>query len=133
MDWVPESSRRARVIPLYALLRALGSDGIQQIVHSNCRLARRMADRLRALDGVAVLNEVVLNQVLARFGDSDRVTRDVIRRVQADGTCWVGGAVWQDREVMRISVSNWSTTDEDIDRSAAAIARAFRASSPASS
>ena len=127
MDWVPESSRRSRVIPLYALCRSLGRDGIQRMVLRNCTLAQRMADTLRAEPGIAILNDVVLNQVLVRFGDSDRTTRDVIARVQADGTCWAGGAYWQGREVMRISVSNWSTTEDDIDRSAEAIVRAFRA------
>jgi glutamate/tyrosine decarboxylase-like PLP-dependent enzyme len=128
MDWVPESSRRARVIPLYAALRALGREGIQQMVWRNCLLARYMADSLRARPGIEVLNDVVLNQVLARFSDSDRTTTDVIARVQADGTCWVGGAHWQGRDVMRISISNWSTTTRDIDQSADAIARAFKAS-----
>jgi glutamate/tyrosine decarboxylase-like PLP-dependent enzyme len=130
MDWVPESSRRARVVPLYALCRTLGRDGLQQMVLRNCTLARRMADTLRAEPGIEILNDVVLNQVLVRFGDSDRITRDVITRVQADGTCWVGGAFWQGRDVMRISVSNWSTTEDDIDRSAEAMVRAFRASLP---
>jgi glutamate/tyrosine decarboxylase-like PLP-dependent enzyme len=133
MDWVPESSRRSRVIPLYALCRALGRDGIQHMILRNCRLAQRMAEALGAQPRIEVLNDVVLNQVLVRFGGSDVITRDVIKRVQADGTCWVGGAHWQGREVMRISVSNWSTTDNDIDRSAEAIVRAFRASSPAPS
>jgi glutamate/tyrosine decarboxylase-like PLP-dependent enzyme len=128
MDWVPESSRRGRVIPLYALCRALGRDGIRQMVLRNCMLAQRMADALRRESGVEILNEVVLNQVLVRFADSDRTTRDVIARVQADGTCWAGGAHWHGRDVMRISVSNWSTTEADIDRSADAILRAFRAS-----
>jgi glutamate/tyrosine decarboxylase-like PLP-dependent enzyme len=133
MDWVPESSRRSRVIPLYALLRALGAEGLREMVRRNCALARRMADTLRGERGVAVLNDVVLNQVLVCFGGGDERTRDVIRRVQRDGTCWVGGATWHGREVMRISVSNWSTSEADIDVSAAAIVRAFRASSAASS
>ncbi|MGH9203478.1 MAG: pyridoxal phosphate-dependent decarboxylase family protein, partial [Vicinamibacterales bacterium] len=126
MDWVPESSRRARVIPLYAALRGLGRSGLRDLVHRNCVLARRMADRLAPAPGIAILNEVVLNQVLVRFGDDDALTREVISRVQADGTCWAGGANWQGREVMRISVSNWSTTEEDIDRSAAAIIRSYQ-------
>ena len=126
MDWVPESSRRARVIPLYAALRGLGRSGLRDLVHRNCVLARRMADRLAPAPGIAILNEVVLNQVLVRFADDDALTREVISRVQADGTCWVGGANWRGREVMRISVSNWSTTEEDIDRSAAAIIRSYQ-------
>jgi glutamate/tyrosine decarboxylase-like PLP-dependent enzyme len=128
MDWVPESSRRARVIPLYALCRALGSTGIREMIAQNCRLAARMAQALRRQAEVEILNEVGLNQVLVRFADSDDITRAVITRVQADGTCWVGGARWHHRDVMRISVSNWATTADDIDRSAAAILRAFRAS-----
>jgi glutamate/tyrosine decarboxylase-like PLP-dependent enzyme len=129
MDWVPESSRRGRVIPLYAMMRTLGRTGIQALVTRTCGLARRMADRLATSSRIRILNDVVLNQVLARFGDGvdlaadDQQTRDVIARVQADGTCWAGGAVWQGRQVMRISISNWSTTETDIDQSAAAILR----------
>jgi len=123
MDWTPESSRRGRVIPMYALLRALGRQGVADFVRRTSALAGRMADRLRGTPGVSVLNDVVLNQVLARFEgpDADATTREVIARVQADGTCWAGGAVWQGAQVMRISVSNWSTTEGDIDRSAEAI------------
>jgi glutamate/tyrosine decarboxylase-like PLP-dependent enzyme len=132
MDWVPESSRRARVLPIYALVRALGRSGIQAMVTRTCTLARRMADRLAGSPSVRILNEVVLNQVLARFGDGiddaedDRRTREVIGCVQAEGTCWAGGAVWQGRQVMRISISNWSTTEDDVDRSADAILRCLR-------
>jgi len=125
-DWVPESSRRARVLPLYALIRTLGHEGIADIVRRNCALARRMADRLRKEPGVTILNEVVLNQVLVHFQSND-ITRDVISRVQAEGTCWAGGATWQNAQVMRVSVSNWSTTDDDIDRSADAIVQCYRA------
>ena len=131
MDWVPESSRRARVLPLYALLRTLGRGGVQDLIRRNCALARRVAERMSNEPGVSILNDVVLNQVLLRFDgahgrDPDEVTREVIARVQADGTCWAGGAVWQRRQVMRISVSNWSTTEHDIDRSADAILRCHR-------
>jgi glutamate/tyrosine decarboxylase-like PLP-dependent enzyme len=118
MDWVPESSRRGRAIPLYALLRSAGRSGIQNVVRRTCTLARRMAERLRAAPDVTILNDVVLNQVLARFGDDDAGTRRVIAAVQADGTCWVGGATWQGKHVMRLSLSNWSTTESDVDRSA---------------
>lgn len=124
MDWAPESSRRARVLPIYALIRALGADGVAGIFRRNCAQAKRMARRLSSAPGVTVLNDVVLNQVLVHF-TSDDVTRAVIAGVQAEGTCWAGGAVWQGKQVMRIAVSNWSTTDEDIDRSAAAILRCF--------
>ena len=132
MDWVPESSRRSRVIPLYALIRALGADGVRDLVARTCKLARRMAALLAPAPGVRVLNDVVLNQVLVTFsddegGDPRGVTHDVIARVQADGTCWAGGASWQGHEAMRIAVSNWSTTGADIDRSAAAILACHRA------
>ncbi len=131
MDWVPESSRRARVIPLWALIKTIGRSGIVDLVRRNCALARRMAERLGASPGVHVLNDVVLNQVIVRFegagaDSSDAMTRAVIARVQAEGTCWAGGAVWQGHQVMRISVSNWSTTEEDIDRSAETIVGLYR-------
>ena len=129
MDWVPESSRRSRVIPLYALIRTLGRAGITDLVSRTCALARRMAERLARDPGVRILNEVVLNQVLVQFDTgaptADDTTRDVITRVQAEGTCWAGGATWQGHQVMRISVSNWSTTEADIDQSADAILRCF--------
>ena len=132
MDWVPESSRRSRVLPLYALIQALGADGIRDLIDRTCRLARRMADRLGGEPGLRILNEVALNQVLVAFDRpggvmSAELTRDVIARVQADGTCWAGGATWQGHEAMRISVSNWSTTEADIDRSAAAIVTCYHA------
>jgi glutamate/tyrosine decarboxylase-like PLP-dependent enzyme len=132
MDWVPESSRRSRVIPLYALIRTLGAEGVKDLIGRTCRLARHMAALLAAASGVRVLNEVVLNQVLVVFdgapdGDAAALTRDVIARVQAEGTCWAGGASWQGHEAMRISVSNWSTTDADIERSATAILACHRA------
>jgi glutamate/tyrosine decarboxylase-like PLP-dependent enzyme len=125
-DWVPEASRRARGFTVYAALRSLGRDGISDLVDRCCRLARRMAERLREDPQVAILNDVVLNQVLVRFSDPARVdddqfTADVIRRVQDDGTCWLGGTVWHGMQAMRISISNWSTTEHDIDISAEAI------------
>ena len=125
MDWVPESSRRARVLPLYALIRTLGRDGVAEMVRRNCTLARRMADALAAKPGVTILNDVVLNQVLVHFKD-DAITQQVIAKVQAEGTCWAGGAFWQNQQAMRISVSNWSTSEEDIDRSAEAILKCYR-------
>ena len=127
IDWNPEMSRRARAVPTWAILRALGRDGVEDVVVRFCTLAQRAADQLGAADGVEVLNGVVLNQVLVRFGDDDDVTRDVITRVQEDGTCWVGGTIWQGRAAMRISVSNWSTTDDDIDRSVEAMLSCFTA------
>jgi glutamate/tyrosine decarboxylase-like PLP-dependent enzyme len=134
-DWVPESSRRARAFPVYAALRTLGRRGVADLVERCCTLANRMATRLQALPGPTILNEVVLNQVLVRFhppGNSDpaladAMTRDVVDRIQQEGTCWAGSTRWRGHVAMRISVSNWSTQEDDIDRSAAAIARAYAA------
>ena len=123
----PEFSRRARAIPLYAALRALGRDGLTDLVDRCCDHAQRMAARLDADDGVEILNDVVLNQVLVRFADSDDVTNAVIGHVQREGTCWAGGSRWRGRVVMRISVSGWQTTAEDADRSADAMLAALRA------
>ena len=125
-EWVMDSSRRARGFVLYAAIRALGRDGIRAMVERCCALARRMADTLRESDGVEVLNEVVLNQVLVRFGDDER-TRAVITAVQEEGTAWMGGTVWHGMAAMRISVSNWSTTEADVDRTVEAILRAANA------
>ncbi|HEX3249541.1 MAG TPA: aminotransferase class V-fold PLP-dependent enzyme [Pyrinomonadaceae bacterium] len=127
-DWVPEASRRARGFTVYAALRFLGRKGIEELIDRCCRLARRMADRLAKDPAVSVLNNVVLNQVLVRFSDSsgsgsDEFTAEVIRRVQEEGTCWLGGTTWRGMRAMRISISNWSTTERDIDLSADAILR----------
>jgi glutamate/tyrosine decarboxylase-like PLP-dependent enzyme len=139
-NWVAESSRRSRGFTAYAALRSLGRDGLAEMIERGCVLARRMADRLAAEPGVEVLNDVVLNQVLVRFsaadGDeaaTDARTRQVIAAVQRDGTCWLGGTTWHGIAAMRISVSNWRTTPEDIDRSAEAILRcaALTAAAPA--
>ena len=130
MDWVPESSRRARGFAVYAALRSLGRSGVADLVDRCCRLARRFADRLRQEPSIRILNDVVLNQVLVRVvparGDAGAATRDALRLVQAEGVCWLGGSRWNDMDAMRISVSNWSTTEEDIDRSADSIIRAAR-------
>ena len=123
-DWVPESSRRARGFAVWAALRSLGRAGVADLVDRCCAHARLFAELLGAEEGVEILNDVVLNQVLVRFGDDDETTREVIRRVQADGTCWLGGTEWQGRAAMRISVSSWRTTAEDVDRSAGAILEA---------
>jgi glutamate/tyrosine decarboxylase-like PLP-dependent enzyme len=130
MDWTPESSRRARGFAVYAAIRSLGRRGIEDLVDRCCRLARRFADRLRQEPGIEILNEVVLNQVLVRIvaasGDADAATRAALARVQAARVCWLGGTRWHDMDAMRISVSNWSTTEEDIDRSADSIIEAVR-------
>ncbi len=123
-EFVPEESRRARAVPVYAALRSLGRSGLAEMVERNCRQARRFAEALRAA-GHNVLNDVVLNQVLVSFGTPDQ-TRSTIAAIQQDGTCWCGGTVWQNQTAMRISVSNWSTTDDDIDQSIAAILRAAK-------
>jgi glutamate/tyrosine decarboxylase-like PLP-dependent enzyme len=123
--YTPEFSRRARGFPVWAALRSLGRSGVAAMIERGCGQARRFADALGAADGVEVLNEVVLNQVLVRFpdpgGDRDGRTREVVRRVQAGGTLWLSGTTWHGMAAMRISVSNWSTTDADVDRSVAAI------------
>jgi glutamate/tyrosine decarboxylase-like PLP-dependent enzyme len=121
-DFTPELSRRARGVEVWAALRTLGRSGVAAMIERNCAQARRFAAKLSAL-GFEVLNEVVLNQVLVSFGDPER-TKDVIQRVQEDGTCWAGVTVWQGRTAMRISVISWATTDADVDRSVEAIARA---------
>jgi glutamate/tyrosine decarboxylase-like PLP-dependent enzyme len=122
IDYVPEASRRARALPIYAAMRQLGRSGIAELVDRCCALARRLADAMEELEGAQVLNDVVLNQALVRFGDSDEVTRAVIERVQSGGEAWLGGTVWKGEAAARVSVSNWSTTEEDIDRLAAALA-----------
>jgi glutamate/tyrosine decarboxylase-like PLP-dependent enzyme len=124
--WVMEYSRRARGFATWAALRSLGRQGVTELVDRCCDHALRFAQLLGAEPGIEVLNEVVLNQVLVRFGDDDELTRDVVKRVQRDGTCWLAGSTWQDRAVMRISVSNWSTTKADVEVSAEAILRCYR-------
>jgi glutamate/tyrosine decarboxylase-like PLP-dependent enzyme len=125
-DWTPEFSRRARGVPLYAALRFLGRAGVAAMIDRCCDLAERMATRLARADGVEVLNEVALNQVLVRFFDDDELTNAVIDRVQRDGTCWLSGSTFGGRAVMRVSIIGWQTTADDIDRSVEAILRASR-------
>ena len=122
-DWTPDFSRRARGFAIYAAIRALGRRGIASLIEGCCDRARQFAEILSRDKRVTILNEVVLNQVLVRFSNSDDITRDVIARVQREGTCWLGGTTWQGQAAMRISVSNWSTTAEDVEKSAAAILR----------
>ena len=120
-DYGPEFSRRGRGMPVYAVLRSLGRRGVEDLVDRCIARAQQMAELLRKDERVTVLNDVVSNQVLVRFGDDDELTRDVIARVQQDGTCWLGGTTWHGMAAMRVSVSNWATTEEDIARSAEAI------------
>jgi len=121
-DLTPESSRRARGFAVWAALRELGSDGVAALVERCCALARRFADRLSA-GGAEIAAPVVLNQVLVGVGDDAR-TDAVITAVQRDGTCWASGTTWRGRRYVRIAVSNATTTEADVDRSAAAILRA---------
>jgi glutamate/tyrosine decarboxylase-like PLP-dependent enzyme len=130
IDWNPEFSRRARGFPTYAALKALGRNGVSDLVERCCSHAQLFAELLSAVEGVEILNDVVLNQVLVRFADDDEATRETVRRVQEDGTCWLSGTTWQGRAAMRISVSNWRTTREDVERSAEAILRCARVAVP---
>jgi glutamate/tyrosine decarboxylase-like PLP-dependent enzyme len=118
-QYTPDFSRRARGIEVWAALRQLGRSGLADLIERTCRYAGQFAEGLRAA-GYRVLNDVVLNQVLVSFGSSER-TREVIARVQRDGTCWCGGTLWQRHTAMRISVSSWATTEADVQRSLAAI------------
>jgi len=119
--YTPELSRRARGVEVWAALRSLGCSGLADLIGRNCRYARRFAEGLKNA-GHEVLNEVALNQVLVSFGSAER-TRQVVGRVQEDGTCWCGGTEWQGHVAMRISVSSWATTEEDVERSLRAIIR----------
>lgn len=120
-EYVPEMSRRARGVEIWAALRSLGKQGLAEMIERCCRHASRLADGLKAA-GFEVLNQVILNQVLVSFGD-DETTRRVITAIQDEGTCWCGGSTWHGRAAMRISVSSYATTDADIDRSLEAILR----------
>jgi glutamate/tyrosine decarboxylase-like PLP-dependent enzyme len=121
-NWVPEASRRARAFPVWAALRSLGRSGVADLVERDCALARRFAAGAAALPGVEVANEVVLNQVLLRFG-TDEATGVVAAGLQADGTCWAGPTVWHGRAALRVSVSGWNTSEADVDASVAALGR----------
>ena len=125
MYHTPECSRRARGVELWAALKSLGRSGLAELVERTCAYAQRFAAGLRAA-GCEVLNEVVINQVLVSFGGASK-TQEVIRRLQEEGTCWCGGTVWQGKTAMRISVSSWATTGDDVDRSLEAILRIARA------
>jgi glutamate/tyrosine decarboxylase-like PLP-dependent enzyme len=131
IDFVPEFSRRGRAIPLYAALRQLGRRGVSDLVERCCRHASRFAELLGAEPGVQILNDVVLNQTLVRFegadGETDEMTRAVVRGVQDAGVCWLSGTTWHGMAAMRISVSNWWTSDEDVAMSAKSILDVFRA------
>lgn len=123
-DYTPELSRRARGIEVWAVLRSLGRAGVAELIERTCRHARRFAEGL-AHAGYEILNDVVLNQVLVSFGDA-ATTNTIIAGIQRDGTCWCGGTVWQGKTAMRISVSSWATTDDDVEKSLAAMLRIAR-------
>ncbi|HEX6118627.1 MAG TPA: aminotransferase class V-fold PLP-dependent enzyme [Dongiaceae bacterium] len=129
--YVPELSRRARGFATWAMIRALGRQGIQQMIARHCRIALRMAQALGREAGIRILNDVVLNQVAVRFGSDDPsgdiMTNAVIARVQEEGTCFAAGAEWKGLWIMRLSVISWATTEQDADRSVAAIISAWRA------
>ncbi len=122
---VPEMSRRARGVPIWAALRSLGRSGVADLVEGQARNARAIAVALGQVDGAEVLNEVVFTQVLVSFGD-DKTTRAVIDAVIADGTTWMSGSRWHDRDVLRVSVSNWSTDADDVTASVDAVLRAVK-------
>ena len=124
-QFTPELSRRARGVEIWAALKSLGRSGLAELIERNCRAAARFAQALQQ-GGCEILNEVVLNQVLVSFGTPAH-TREVIERVQREGTCWCGPTEWHGRTAMRISVSSWATRDDDVERSVAAILRAAAA------
>jgi glutamate/tyrosine decarboxylase-like PLP-dependent enzyme len=130
IDWNPEWSRRGRAVPVYAVIRALGRDGVRAMIERCCDHADRLVRELGALPGAQVLAATEINQGLVRFvaddGDHDRRTDDVIARVQAGGEAWFGGTTWNGMRAMRVSVINWRTTDRDVDRAVAAVRASLR-------
>lgn len=124
MDFVPDASRRARGVAVYAALRSLGRSGVADMVERCCRLARRLAEQLMTIPGVELLNYVVLNQVLFRAGER---TTELLAAVQASGETWMGATIWDGEPAIRVSVSSWATTEAEVDRAVAAIKQAMRA------
>ena len=122
-DKVPELSRRGRAFPVWAVLRSLGRTGVAELVERLCRHACALAAGLDEIEGVTVLNDVVFTQVCATFGSDER-TQEVVRRMLEDGTAWMTGSTWHDQSVLRISVSNWSTNEKDVERSLDAVRKA---------
>ena len=122
-QFVPESSRRARGFVLYAALRSLGRSGVAELVERCCALARLMASELDADPALELIDDVVINQVLVGIetDDPERVTADAVERIQRDGTCWLAGTTWRGRPAIRVSISNWLTSTDDVRRSAEAI------------
>jgi len=127
---VPEFSRRARGFSVYGALRALGRNGLVELVERCCDGAARFGERIVLLEGAELLNEVVLNQVLFRF-ESDERTDEVLARVQESGRIWLSGTTWDGRKAIRVSVSNWQTGDEEIDLAVEAFREAYAGKLPA--
>jgi glutamate/tyrosine decarboxylase-like PLP-dependent enzyme len=126
MDWTPEFSRRARGFAVYAALRSLGRTGVAEMIERSCARARQFAEGVAEFDGCEVLNDVVLNQVLFRFADDD-ATNTLLAQVQASGEAWMAGTTWDGRAAIRLSVSNWRTSERDIERTLAAFEHALAA------
>ncbi|GBD84799.1 L-2,4-diaminobutyrate decarboxylase [bacterium BMS3Abin02] len=126
IDWTPDASRRARGFAVYAALRSLGRNGVADLVDRSCAHARRLADGISRLSGATILNDVVLNQVLVRFGD-DNTTERILGHVQGGGVAWMGGTTWNGRSAIRISVSSWATNEMDVNRTIAEFADAAHA------
>ncbi len=120
-QFVPELSRRSRGVEIWAALYSLGRKGLAEMIERTCRHAKRFAEGLSNA-GYDILNDVVVNQVLVSFGDAE-TTNKIISEIQKEGTCWCGGTIWQGKTAMRISVSSWATTDEDVERSLVAMIR----------
>ena len=123
----PEMSRRGRQVPVYAALRHLGRQGLAGLVERCCDHATRLAAAMEGVEGAEVLNDVVLNQVLLRFDSDDELTARAIEELQRGGEAWLGGTVWHGMTAARVAFSNWSTTDEDVDRLATALQEALAA------
>jgi glutamate/tyrosine decarboxylase-like PLP-dependent enzyme len=132
LDWTPEHSRRARGFTVYAAVRSLGRSGVAEVIESNCARARDLAEGLAELPCCELLNDVVLNQVLLRFED-DEATDAAIAAVQASGEAWLGGTTWDGRRAIRISVSNWQTSEDDVERTIAAFSAARSATAASTS
>jgi glutamate/tyrosine decarboxylase-like PLP-dependent enzyme len=130
MDWTPEFSRRARSVPVYAALRSLGRSGVAELVDRLCACAERFAELLGGEPGIEVVAQG-LNQVLVRPTAPDEVTDRLVAEIQREGTCWMSATTWRGRRCMRISVSSWRTTFEEVERSVEAILRALGALSTA--
>jgi glutamate/tyrosine decarboxylase-like PLP-dependent enzyme len=122
MDWTPEFSRRSRSLPVYAAIRSLGRSGVAELVERLCECAQRFATALEAAPGIAVLSNG-LNQVLVRVHDDAETTDQIVQELQRDGTCWMSATTWRGQRCVRISVCNWQTTFDDVDRSTAALVR----------